>query len=218
MIALDVVIAGETMRLDHRRALFWPRRRWLLIADLHLGKASLMRQSGAALPRGTTTTDLARLDAVIAEHAPERLIVLGDLVHGNERKAADWLSTLARWRGRHLSLELTLVAGNHDRHMPLHALGFDVLVELDAEPFHLAHVPCTHAALHVLAGHVHPAAIVRDARLRHRLPAFWLGPRRTILPAFGTLTGLAPIPAASDDHVYVLTPGGLLVLGMRAHR
>lgn len=217
-MSLDVEIAGEMMRLDHRRALYWPRRRWLMIADLHLGKASLMRQSGAALPRGTTTTDLARLDAVIADHAPERLLVLGDLVHGNDRKDADWLATLAQWRGSNPSLELTLVAGNHDRHMPLHALGFDVLVELDADPFHLAHVPCTHADLHVLAGHVHPAATVRDSRLRHRLPAFWVGPRRTILPAFGALTGLAPIDAAIDDHVYALTPGGVLALRMRVYR
>ncbi|MEO8010382.1 MAG: ligase-associated DNA damage response endonuclease PdeM [Dokdonella sp.] len=218
MITLDTEIAGETMRLDHRRALVWPRQRWLLIADLHLGKASLMRQSGAALPRGTTTSDLARLSALIAEHTPQRLLVLGDLVHGNEQKEADWLATLARWRNAHPTLELTLIAGNHDRHMSLHALGFDVLTHLDAEPFHLAHVPGTHATLHVLAGHLHPAATLRDARLRHRLPAFWIGPQRTVLPAFGALTGLAPIAAAANDRVYALTPGGVLALGTRGHR
>jgi DNA ligase-associated metallophosphoesterase len=214
MKTLDMIVAGEPVVVDTRRALVWPGRRWLMVADLHLGKASLMRQAGAALPRGTTTRDLARLGILIDEHAPKRLIVLGDLIHGAERLDAEWLATFAAWRVQYAALPLTLVAGNHDRHMPLARFGFDVVREIEANPFVLRHAPDPHSGLHVVAGHVHPAVMLRDGRIRHRLPAFWLGPRRTLLPAFGSLCGLTPRDAESDDRLVAVTPGGVVSLGL----
>jgi DNA ligase-associated metallophosphoesterase len=211
-----VEIAGEAMQLDARRALWWTRQRWLLVADLHLGKASLLRQAGAALPRGTTTHDLARLSALVDDYAPERLLVLGDLVHGAERLDAQWLHTFAQWRERHGGLALTLVGGNHDRHMQVEQFGFEVVDELIAAPFVLMHAPVARAGLHVLAGHVHPGASVRDGRIQQRWPAFWRGPRRTLLPAFGSLCGLSPRAPAADDHAFAATPGGILALGSSA--
>ena len=218
MNIVDVAIAGETVQLDARRAIHWPRQRWLLIADLHLGKASLLRQAGAALPRGTTTRDLDRLSALVDAHAPSRLIVLGDLIHGRERLDAEWLASFARWRDAHAGLELVLVAGNHDRHMPLDPLGMQVVAECEAAPFVLRHAPDLHPSLHVLAGHVHPGVRVRDGRVRHRFPAFWSGARRTLLPAFGSLCGLSPNDALGDDRVYAATPGGVLALDSQTRR
>lgn len=212
MTPLAVEIAGEPLLLDARRALFWPRRRWLMVADLHLGKASLLRQAGAALPRGTTTRDLARLSALIEDHRPDRLIVLGDLIHGAERKEAAWLDTLATWRSAQADVELVLVAGNHDRHMPLTALGFAIETEIVAEPFLLLHAPDRATDLHVLAGHVHPGIVLRDGRMRLRLPAFWSGPHRSLLPAFGSLCGLTPRQPDAGDHVFAVTPGGIVDL------
>jgi DNA ligase-associated metallophosphoesterase len=212
MNGLPIAIAGESMLLDARRALVWPRRRWLMIADLHLGKASLLRQAGAAIPRGTTTRDLARLDSLIDDHRPERLIVLGDLIHGAERKPAQWLETLAAWRARQESTELMLVAGNHDRHMPLAALGFAIEPAIVAEPFVLLHEPHSMIGLHVLAGHVHPGIVMRDGRTRLRLPAFWSGPARSLLPAFGSLCGLTPRLPDSSDRVFAVTPGGVVAV------
>lgn len=215
MMQLDAIIAGEVVLLDARRALYWPQRRWLLVADLHLGKASLMRQAGAALPRGTTSRDLIRLDELVSAHAPSRLIVLGDLVHGRERADAPWLARFAQWRAGHAALSITLVAGNHDRHMDVADLGVEVVNDIDAAPFVLRHAPGAHPTQHVIAGHVHPMATLREGRLLHRLPAFWLGPARSILPAFGTLCGLTPRAAEREDQVVAVTPGGLVSLGQR---
>lgn len=215
MKPLEASIAGEPLLLDERRAIYWPRQRWLLVADVHLGKASLLRQAGASLPRGTTTRDLDRLSALVDSHAPVRLVVLGDLIHGSERLDAAWLASFDRWRGEHAALELVLVAGNHDRHMALGRFGFHVIEECEAAPLVLRHAPDPHPTLHVVAGHVHPGVRVRDGRVRHRFPAFWLGPKRTVLPAFGSLCGLSPNDAPSEDRVYAATPGGVLALGPR---
>ncbi|HXH01105.1 MAG TPA: hypothetical protein VNI56_02790, partial [Xanthomonadaceae bacterium] len=59
-----VDIAGERFELLGERALHWPRRQRLLIADLHLGKADLFRRAGIGLPRGGTSRDLQRLSAL----------------------------------------------------------------------------------------------------------------------------------------------------------
>ena len=198
--------------LDAKRAMFWPSESALLVADVHLGKASLMRQAGAALPRGTTTGDLDRLSALVADHRPQRLLVLGDLTHGAETLDAPWLQKFAEWRREHASLAITLVAGNHDRHMVLPELDIDIVPDLDLPPFHLSHAPTTHSQLHVIAGHLHPAARFRDGRIALRWPAFWIGERRSVLPAFGSLTGLAPLSADRADRVYAVTPGGILAL------
>jgi uncharacterized protein len=94
----DRQIAGQRMRIDARRALFWSDENALLVADLHLGNASLLRQAGTALPPGTTTEGLARLSSLIADYRPQRLLISGDLVHGTESHAARWLEIFSVWR------------------------------------------------------------------------------------------------------------------------
>ena len=212
MISLAIELAGERVLLDARRAIFWPREQALMIADLHLGKASLMRQAGAALPRGTTTRDLERLSELAIGHRPEHLLVLGDLTHGTETLDAPWLQRFSDWRRAHTSLAITLIAGNHDRHMTLPELDINVVPHLDLEPFRLSHAPSTHEKLHVLAGHLHPGARFRDGRIAQRWPAFWIGERRSVLPAFGSLTGMSPVSAERMDRVYATTPGGILAV------
>ena len=67
--SLEVLLAGEPMRLLADRALYWPARRRLLLADLHLGKADTFRAAGIALPRGGTALDLARIGALVEARA-----------------------------------------------------------------------------------------------------------------------------------------------------
>ena len=45
---------GERLQLHADRALYWPARGRLLIADLHLGKGDVFRRAGIAVPRGGT--------------------------------------------------------------------------------------------------------------------------------------------------------------------
>jgi DNA ligase-associated metallophosphoesterase len=211
MKAIDTQIAGQRMRIDARRALFWSNENALLIADLHLGKASLLRQAGTALPPGTTTEGLARLSSLIADYRPQRLLILGDLVHGAESQAAPWLKIFAAWRDAHPGLELLLITGNHDKPATLDQLRVGGLEEWEIGDILLRHKPDLHPSRYVIAGHVHPGATLRDGRLSHRFPAFWIGPKRCLLPAFGPLTGLASSSPEENDRVAILTPGGVVM-------
>jgi uncharacterized protein len=211
MKAIDTQIAGQRMRIDARRALFWSHENALLVADLHLGKASLLRQAGAPLPHGTTIEGLARLSSLIADYRPQRLLILGDLVHGNESHAAPWLEIFAAWRDAHSALELLLISGNHDKRAALDQLRVEGFDEWEIGDILLRHKPDTHPSRYIIAGHVHPGATLRDGRLSHRFPAFWIGPKRCLLPAFGPLTGLASSSPEQNDRVAILTPGGVVM-------
>lgn len=213
----EVVVAGETLLLDAARAIFWPRAGTLLVADVHFGKAQVFRRAGIPIPQGSTSSDLARLDALLARHAPARLLVLGDLVHGPGRIDDAWASRVRAWRERHAHVEMIVVAGNHDRHFDARDAGFALAGPLvDTPPFALAHAPRPVRDRYVLSGHLHPGIELREAGLRERLPVFWFGTDIGVLPAFGGMTGLAMITPARNDGLYAIAGGGIVPLPARA--
>ncbi len=194
---LSLTLAGETLHLLGARALYWPTRSAMLIADLHLGKADLFRRAGIGLPSGGTGDDLARLTHLLQQQRVDTLWILGDVLHGVAHRAA-WYRQWQGWREQHPSLQIGALAGNHDRALPKADLGIELLGESVQEgPFLLRHDPRPHARLHVLCGHLHPLA--RLPGMQRRWPAFWLREDLTILPAFSRFTaGIAPVLADGE--------------------
>lgn len=213
MIELHTQIAGEPFTLHAERALWWPRLRSLLVADVHFGKGAVLRRAGVAVPTGQTCADLARLDALIAHYQPAQLTVLGDLVHGSAPPTTAWIAQVSQWRARHAAIDMVLIAGNHDRHFDARELGFNVITgSLRIDTIVLRHEPAVIAGCYVLAGHVHPGVKLQDGWRRHRLPAFRFGRHVGLLPAFGALTGLYETPPAPGERVVAVTPAGLVPL------
>lgn len=207
-IAVD--IAGETMQLFADRALFWPSRGRLLIADLHLGKGDVFRAAGIALPSGGTVHDLARLDGLIAATGAKELWVLGDLLHGATHHAR-WRDGWDRWRGTHAGLRIAALRGNHDRHRDAAGLDIEALGESVADGgLLMRHEPCPHPSLHVLAGHLHPA--LRLPGVRRALPGFWLRPGLTVLPAFSAFTGGHLVACGHAERFAVCADGHIALL------
>lgn len=206
MSGIAIELAGERVELLAEKALHWPSRRTLVVADIHFGKAAAFRALGVPVPRGTTTENLAALDALVARHGAEHIVFLGDFLHARAAHAPATQAALLAWRRRHPALRLTLVRGNHDRHAgdPAAALG----IELADEPFTLApfsfcHHPDLEAPGYVLAGHVHPVYVLASRFDLLRLPCFVAGPRRMILPSFGSFTGGFAVTPEPGDAVYV---------------
>lgn len=206
--ALEIDVAGERVVLLPERALFWPRREMLLVADPHFGKAAAFRALGVPVPSGTTLGGLERLDAALARVGATRVVFLGDFLHAREGRAPATLGAFAEWRRARAHLDLLLVRGNHDRRAgdPPPALGVRCTdPPLREAPFVLAHHPQPASDGYVIAGHLHPGVRLTGAGgFRATLPCFWLAERVAVLPAFGEFTGLALVESAPGDRLCVV--------------
>lgn len=203
-------LAGETVHLLGGRALYWPARDRLLLADLHLGKADLFRRAGIALPSGGTAHDLARVAALLLLTGAHELWVLGDMLHG-ATDTRQWRDGWDAWRATHAALEIGVLTGNHDR--ALAAAGLDVQLlgtAVDDGPFAFRHEPQPHARLHVVCGHLHPVASF--PAMERRWPLFWLRPGLTVLPAFSEFTGGVKVPPAAGEARIACVEGDAIVL------
>jgi uncharacterized protein len=203
-----VDVCGEQLVLLSERAVFWPRMETLLVADAHFGKAASFRASGVPVPHGTTAEALGRVDTLLERTSARRIVFLGDFLHAKEGRAPATVNALAEWRARHQTIDMTLVRGNHDRHAgdPPQEIAIDCVdAPLLDGPFALTHHPRAVPGAYVLAGHLHPAAVLTGpARQRERLACFWLGTEIGVLPAFGDFTGVAEVSPAAGDRVFVI--------------
>ena len=185
--------AGVELQLLPERALWWPQRRTLFIADLHMGKAATYRALGQPVPGGTTQENLERLSALMVKHSPQQLIFLGDFLHAAAARTASVMAALALWRKQHADVQMILVRGNHDSRAgdPPASLGIKVVDEpYLLGPFALCHHPQLHATHFVLAGHVHPVCRLSGrGRDSLRMPCFVAAEGQAVLPAFGEFTG-----------------------------
>ena len=93
-----VRLAGEELWLLPEKALYWPAQQVLLIADVHFGKAAAYRSLGQPVPHGTTASNIAVIDRLLAKLPCRLLIFLGDFLHGPGSHAPGTLDALAQWR------------------------------------------------------------------------------------------------------------------------
>lgn len=208
--AIDIELAGEPVRLLADRALFWPRQRRLVIADLHLGKGDTFRAAGIPVPSGGTASDLARLQALLASTAATSLWVLGDFLHARRFAAVD--AAWQAFRDAHAALDIAVVRGNHDRALDPDHAGVRLLEEGMREgPFVFCHHPpeSMQSEDHVLCGHLHPVLRLPQ---EGQHPMFWLQSQVTVLPAFSRFTGGHAVPLRQARGSVVCDGESVLVL------
>lgn len=209
-------LGGVALDLCPERAVWRADRREVMVADVHLGKAATFRRAGRPLPRGTTRSELARLDALVARKGAERLTILGDLFHADVELGSPTAERFAEWLERRArDVEITLVRGNHDRHARalIEALPLSVEGEgwtPDAGLAYLHHPPKGEAEGPWLAGHIHPGVRLEDGRDRMKLPVFWGSGAGLVLPAFGAFTGLWLVKPGTGDRLGAVTPTGVV--------
>lgn len=210
---LELTLQGERVLLHPERALVWPARATLIVADTHFGKDDVFRRAGIPLPRGPAITDLQRLSELIRTYDCQRLIVLGDFLHGATRSGDGFLHAFGLWRRAHAQLALEVIAGNHDlRESPqrweAHIRWHPAAVS--EPPFLLAHQPMDSERGYVLAGHVHPVLRMQRRRGGVRVPVFWRRPGHLVLPSFGSLTGGMNISPGNGDSLYLASPESVI--------
>ena len=168
------------------RALYWPSRRALIVADLHLEKASWFAGRGQMLPPFDSEATLARLVMLASRCEAREIWALGDSFHDNvgpERLPDTALRLLDQLTdGR----RMVWIAGNHDCAAALPGERAD---EAIVDGLVLRHEADSGDSRPELSGHFHPKLRVKTAARSVSRPCFVIGPTRLILPAFGSLTG-----------------------------
>ncbi len=185
--------AGEEMVLLKNNALYWPRERALLVADLHLEKGSFYAQHGQMLPPYDSRETLERLADSVKATGAQRVITLGDNFHDDDGThrlddyAAGMLESLTR------ALDWVWITGNHDENMQ-RSFGAQLTEELEVGSIVLRHEAKAGETQPELSGHYHPKMRLR-VRGRHIARPCGVVSRgearadRMILPAFGAYTG-----------------------------
>ena len=179
---------GHELMALPQGALFWPARKALLVADLHLEKASWFASGGQMLPPYDSIATLADLQLIAAATAPAEIWCLGDSFHdrlGCERLPAEARDMLLALTG---STRWTWIAGNHDPGFS-DQCGGEIVEEAGVDGLILRHEADPAETRPELSGHFHPKLrISHRGRLVSRR-CFVATERKLILPAFGALTG-----------------------------
>lgn len=212
--SLQVEIYGERVILDARCSLYWKRKRWLIISDLHLGKCMHFRKKGMAIPGDIDAQDIQQIEALIQDYKPRRVILLGDLFHSDYN--SDW-ERFARFTLEYKKEFFILVRGNHDILSDWHygRSRLSVVDQIVADPFIFTHIPLESSSDKInVCGHLHPAVrLYGKARLSVRLPAFFFRQHSILVPAFGRFTGSVSIKPLKTDRVFGLVENQVVEVG-----
>lgn len=189
MNAFDFACAGERLSALPQGALWWPARRLLAVADLHLEKGSSYAAAARKLlPRHDTRQTLAALAALIDAWQPETVVCLGDSFH--DRAAVERLSENDRTEIERLTARTRFVwiAGNHDPAPPPSGWG-EVAEEIADGPLVFRHEARFGPVAGEVSGHFHPVAALTVRGRGFRRRCFLTDGHRLILPAFGAYAG-----------------------------
>jgi uncharacterized protein len=198
----DFTFAGRGFAALPERALYWPVRRALLVADLHFEKASWFARTGQMLPPFDSRATCAALLALVERVDPAEIWALGDSFHDNagperiDRGSIDLLARIGAGRAIHW------IAGNHDGAADLPG---ERIEEAEVDGIILRHEALPGEARPEISGHYHPKLHVRTAIRSMARPCFVCDGGRLILPAFGALTGGLD---ATDPAISGLFAGG----------
>jgi len=180
--------AGETFTATPDGALFWPAQNALLVADLHLEKASWFARLGQFLPPYDSHATLTALAREVERTGATHLYCLGDSFHdrfGCERLPASARDLLTELTTR---LHWTWIVGNHDPGLADHC-GGKLADEVELGGIVLRHEAVRGEPRAEMSGHFHPKLRVSLSGRSVSRRCFVVSPTKIILPAFGSLTG-----------------------------
>ena len=180
--------AGQDFLATLEGALFWPAQGALLVADLHLEKASWFARFGQFLPPYDSHATLTGLAACVERSGATRLYCLGDSFHdrfGCDRLPADARALLTAMTA---TLDWVWIVGNHDPGFADHC-GGRIEDEVETAGIVLRHHAVPGDPRPELSGHFHPKLRLRSGGRNVSRRCFVASATKLILPAFGSLTG-----------------------------
>jgi len=180
--------AGHDFLATPEGALYWPAQSALLVADLHLEKASWFARLGQMLPPYDSIATLSALERDIDRSGATRLYCLGDSFHdrfGCDRLPADARALLTSMTEL---VDWVWITGNHDAGFIDHC-GGRIAEEVELDGVVLRHEAIQGDPTPEMSGHFHPKLRLAMKGRSVSRRCFVASATKLILPAYGTLTG-----------------------------
>jgi DNA ligase-associated metallophosphoesterase len=180
--------AGQQFLATPEGALYWPAQGALLVADLHLEKASWFARIGQMLPPYDSIATLTALQHDIGRSGAARLFCLGDSFHdrfGCDRLPSDARALLIALTER---VDWVWITGNHDAGLIDHC-GGRIEEEVTIAGIVLRHEAVEGDPMPEMSGHYHPKLRLAMKGRSVSRRCFVASATKLILPAYGTLTG-----------------------------
>lgn len=207
-----IEIIGCPFFLLPNKAVYWPDKEMLILADSHLGKVSHFRKAGIGVPLDAKNENWRKLNDLIESHNPKSVYFLGDLFHSTYNN--EW-QELEEFMAIFSEVEFHLVLGNHDI--------LDESVYLNSrlkvtercihDEFLFTHHPLEkpEGELFNFCGHIHPSVLLSGkARQRVKLSCFYITEQQMIFPAFGVFTGSKNLEIEKATAIYGVAEGQIL--------
>lgn len=200
-------LLGEDLIMLPQKAIYWPAKKYLILSDLHFGKAAHFRKHGLAVPSEVALENFNTLSALIETTQATAIFFLGDLFHSTHN--SEWEEFKA-WRKKFPLLIFHLVMGNHDI---LHKKEYEDLnlivhpTSYVVAPFVFSHKPMYTASPlgYNIAGHIHPSVQIKgNGRQKLKINCFYFTNHYALLPAFGSFTGSCCLEIKGGDHVFLV--------------
>lgn len=205
IVTKNINIQNKVFTLTNQRALFWKKEKALILSDLHIGKTAHFRKNGIALSNHIFESDLKKLSVLIEYFQPEKIIVVGDLLHAGDNSDVD---KFCEWKNQFSEIEFHLVEGNHDRiSKKLEAklcLNFKS-TQLEIDDILLIHDFEKSNPKFQITGHIHPGILIPSKIKNIKLPCFALSENQLLLPAFSEFTGLDTKNLPKKGRFYIFT-------------
>lgn len=206
--------AGRTFMALRDRAIYWPAHSALIVADLHLEKASWLASGGQLLPPWDSHATLSRLSTLIDQTGAAQLWALGDSFHdiaGPDRLPDDSRAMIDAMARR---VAFCWIEGNHDAGADLPG---KICTEMEVDGIMLRHEARADELRPEISGHFHPKVRIRTRQRTFSRPCIASTGRAMVLPAFGSFTGGLHIDDAAFRsrfsgplHALVVTSNGLI--------
>lgn len=192
LVEYPIQFAGKTLVLTNLSALYIKNVKALVLADIHIGKATHFQKHGIAIPNTVLKNDLNKLETLIHHFNPQKIIVVGDMFHAENNSE---IQQFKDWKLQFSAVKFILIKGNHDRYY--HSIYKDLDVEVIQNELIVEGITFVHnledfkGQGYTISGHLHPGVMVKaKARQRIKLPCFAMSNQYLILPAFSEFTGL----------------------------
>lgn len=208
---MKIQINNENFILHPSGAVFWERKKTIIISDVHLGKVTHFRKHGIAIPENAISENFRKITAVLDYFHPEKIIFLGDLFHST--KNAEW-DLFENWVSEN-NHETYLITGNHDIIDEKHyrKIGVIVVETLEIDHFFFTHHPTEKENLFNFSGHIHPGILLRGLGLQTlKLRCFYQKSNQMIFPAFGEFTGKYIVKPNVEDLIYAIAGNEVILI------